>query len=92
MCNTEKFKKIKFLIRQSGCEIIKIPNKILFIKKFFSFKNKNPGDKIELEVMRGPEKKNVSILLGAKIERSFLISRKPGADNLQKEILESWLQ
>jgi len=56
------------------------------------FKNKNPGDKIELEVMRGPEKKNVSILLGAKIERSFLISRKPGADNLQKEILESWLQ
>ncbi len=56
------------------------------------FKNKKPGDKIELEIMQSNEKKDMSIFLGKKIERPFLITRKPGPDNLQKEILESWLQ
>ena len=56
------------------------------------FKNKKPGDKIELEIMQSNEKKDMSIVLGKKIERPFLITRKPGPDNLQKEILESWLQ
>jgi predicted metalloprotease with PDZ domain len=56
------------------------------------FKNKKPGDKIELEIMQSNEKKDISIVLGKKIERPFLITRKPDPDNLQKEILESWLQ
>ena len=56
------------------------------------FRNKNPGDKIELEVMQGTGKKNISIVLSKKVERPFLISHKPGPDNLQKEILETWLQ
>src|ERR1043166_7884285 len=55
-------------------------------------KNKKTGDKIDLVVMQGNEKKDISIVLGKKIERPFLISRKPAPDNLQKEILESWLR
>jgi hypothetical protein len=55
-------------------------------------KNKNPGDKIELVVMQNNEKKEISIVLGKKIEKPFTISRKPGMNKLQKAILESWLK
>jgi len=54
-------------------------------------KNKNPGDKIDMTVIQGVEKKNISIVLGKKIEKSFTITRKPAMDKLQKAILESWL-
>ena len=54
-------------------------------------KNKKPGDRISLTVMQGQEKKNINVVLGKKMERSFTISRKPGIDKLQKDILESWL-
>jgi len=54
-------------------------------------KNKKPGDKVDLVVMQGNEKKNVSIVLGKKMEKPFTISRKPDMDKLQKDILESWL-
>ncbi len=54
-------------------------------------KNKIPGDKVDLVVMQGDEKKNVSIVLGKKVEKPFTISRKPDMDKLQKDILESWL-
>jgi len=53
--------------------------------------NKNPGDKVNLTVMQGDEKKNFSILLGKKMEAPFTITRKPNMDELQKTILESWL-
>ena len=53
--------------------------------------NKNPGDKVNLTVMQGDEKKNFSIVLGKKREAPFTISRKPNMDELQKAILESWL-
>jgi predicted metalloprotease with PDZ domain len=56
------------------------------------FKNKNPGDKIDLVVMQGNEKKNVSIELGKKMEKPFTISREPSMDKLQQSILESWLK
>jgi predicted metalloprotease with PDZ domain len=56
------------------------------------FKNKSPSDKIELTIMQGYERKQVSIILGKKVERSFHVSRKPDADNLQKAIFESWLK
>jgi len=54
-------------------------------------KNKIPGDKIDMTVIQGVEKKNISIVLGKKIEKSFTITRKPAMDKLQKAILESWL-
>ena len=54
-------------------------------------KNKKPGDKVDLVVIEGNEKKNVSIVLGKKMEKPFTISRKPDMNKLQKDILESWL-
>jgi len=54
-------------------------------------KNKNPGEKIDLLVMQGNEKKNISIVLGQKMEAPFTISRRSAMDELQKVILESWL-
>ena len=54
-------------------------------------KNKNPGDKIDLLVMQGSEKKNITIGLGKKVEKPFTISREPNIDELQQAILESWL-
>jgi hypothetical protein len=41
--------------------------------------------------MQGDEKKNISIVLGKKMEKPFTISREPNMDKLQKAILESWL-
>lgn len=55
------------------------------------FENKKPGDKVDLLVMQGNDKKNISLVLGQKMEQSFLMSRKPNPDQLQKEILENWL-
>jgi predicted metalloprotease with PDZ domain len=55
------------------------------------FKNKKAGDKIELIIVQDNVKKNISITLGTKTERSFQITRKTGPDDLQKEILESWM-
>jgi len=54
-------------------------------------KNKNPGEKIDLLVMQGNEKKNISIVLGQKMEAPFTMSRRSAMDELQKVILESWL-
>ena len=56
------------------------------------FKDKKPGDKIELTVIQNNERKILNITLGKKIERSFQIARKSEVDNLQKSILESWLK
>jgi predicted metalloprotease with PDZ domain len=55
-------------------------------------KNKKPGDKIDLTVMQGNEQKNISIVLGKKMERPFTISRETNTDKLQQAILESWLK
>ena len=55
-------------------------------------KNKNSGDKIDLVVIQGNEKKNVSIVLGKKMEQPFTISREPSMDKLQQAVLESWLK
>ena len=55
------------------------------------FKNKNPGDKIELSVMQNGIKKDITVILGKKTERLFYLSRKPDPDDLQKAILKSWL-
>ena len=56
------------------------------------FKNKNAGDKVELVVLQNNEEKSISVALGKKRERSFQMSRKPDADDLQKKILETWLR
>jgi predicted metalloprotease with PDZ domain len=56
------------------------------------FKDKKPGDKIEVTVLQNSERKTFSITLGKKMERSFKITRKSDVDNLQKAILESWLK
>jgi len=55
-------------------------------------KNRKPGDKIDLVVMQGNEQKNISIVLGKKMEQPFTISREPNPDKLQQAILESWLR
>jgi predicted metalloprotease with PDZ domain len=55
-------------------------------------KDKRPGDKIDLTVIQNNERKSLSIILDKKIGRSFQITRKSDADNLQKAIFESWLK
>ncbi|HEV8504835.1 MAG TPA: PDZ domain-containing protein [Chitinophagaceae bacterium] len=54
-------------------------------------KNKLPDDKIDVTVMQGNEKKKIGIVLGKKMEAPFTISRMPGADKVQRAILEGWL-
>ena len=56
------------------------------------FKDKKPGEKIQLTVIENGEKKTISITLGKKMERPFQITRKTNIDELQRAILESWLK
>lgn len=55
-------------------------------------KNKSPGDKIALVVFQNSKKKDVTVALSKKMERSFQITPQPSTDNLQKAIMESWLK
>ena len=55
------------------------------------FKNKSPGDKIELVIVQNNETKKISVILGRKTEKTFQITHKKEQTTLQKTILQSWL-
>lgn len=54
-------------------------------------KDKSAGDALELLVLQGQEKRQIRIVLGKKMERSFKMNQQDNADPLQRAIYESWV-
>ncbi|WDF80397.1 PDZ domain-containing protein [Mucilaginibacter sp. KACC 22773] len=52
---------------------------------------KNTGDALTLTIQKGTEKRDVTIILGSKKEKTFKISPLPNPDPLQAAIYKSWI-
>jgi predicted metalloprotease with PDZ domain len=56
------------------------------------FQTKKQGDTITMLIAKGGDKKSVSVELGKKREKSFLLTLLPNPDALQSEIYKSWMK
>ncbi len=54
--------------------------------------SKKPGDKVRLLVSRDNKDREIEVVLGYKMERSFRIKPMAGPDALQSTILSTWLK
>lgn len=67
-------------------------NKVNLVQFNKIIQSKNIGDNITLLIAKGDEKKEVSITLGQKFEKTFAITPVANSSALQSAIYKSWIQ